>query len=45
MTIKKSKGGYVIVSKKGKKLSKKLSSKKAAQKRLGQIEFFKRKKK
>ena len=33
-------GGYVVVSEKGKRLSKP-SSKKAAEKRLRQIEFFK----
>ena len=44
MTIKKRKGGYQVVSKKGKKLSKVLPSKEAAKKRLGQVEYFKRKK-
>lgn len=41
--IKKVKGGYKVVSKKGKSLSKPMS-KKAAQKRLRQIEYFKHKK-
>lgn len=38
--IKKSGDKYVVVSRKGKKLSKRLS-KKAAQKRLKQVEYFK----
>lgn len=42
MTVKKVKGGHVVVSQSGKRLSKP-SSRKAAVKRLGQIEHFKRK--
>lgn len=45
MTIRKSGKGYKVVSKEGKLLSKTLPSKKAAQKRLRQVEFFKRQKK
>ena len=41
--IRKSGNKYVVVSKKGKKLSKPMS-KKLAQKRLRQIEYFKHKK-
>jgi hypothetical protein len=42
--IRKTKGGgFKVVSKKGKSLSKPLPSKGAAQKRLAQIEHFKRK--
>lgn len=41
--IRKTKGGYKVVSHKGKKLSKVYKSKKAAQKRLKQIEYFKHK--
>lgn len=41
--IKKTKSGFQVVSKSGKKLSKPNLSKKAAQKRLAQIEFFKKK--
>ncbi len=45
MTIKKEKGGYVVKSEKtGKNLSKPLS-KAGAAKRLGQIEYFKKKNK
>ncbi len=40
--IVKTKQGYVVKSKKGKKLSKPYSTKKAAQKRLKQIEYYKR---
>lgn len=42
--IRKVKGKFVVYSSKGKRLSKPMS-KKAAVKRLRQIEFFKRKKK
>ena len=42
--IRKSKGKFIVVSKKGKKLSKPTTKKKAIR-RLRQIEFFKRKKK
>ena len=42
--IRKVKGKFVVLSSKGKRLSKPMS-KKAAQKRLRQIEFFKHKKK
>lgn len=43
--IKKTKEGYVVKSEKtGKNLSKKTLSKKAAKKRLKQIEYFKHKK-
>jgi hypothetical protein len=46
MTIKKTKSGYEVVSEKtGKPLSKKDLSKKGAEKRLAQIEYFKNKKK
>ena len=41
--IKKTKGGFKVVSKSGKNLSKPGLSKGAAQKRLAQIEHFKRK--
>ena len=41
--IKKSKGGFKVVSKSGKNLSKPGLSKAAAQKRLAQVEHFKRK--
>ena len=42
--IKKTKSGYKIVSKKtGKSLSKNIPTKKAAVKRLRQIEYFKKK--
>ena len=45
MTIKKTKSGYEVVSKKtpGKKLSKTNLSKQGAEKRLKQIEYFKNK--
>lgn len=39
--IRKVPGGYVIISSKGKKLSRVYVSKAAAAKRLGQIEYFK----
>jgi hypothetical protein len=39
--IKKVEGGYVVVSHKGKRLSKKYKSRKAAEKRLKQVEHFK----
>ena len=42
--IKKVKGGFVVISKSGKRLSKP-TTKKQAQKRLKEIEFFKQKKK
>lgn len=42
MSIRKVKGGFVVLSKKGKRLSKVLSSRKAANKRLAQVEHFKR---
>jgi len=44
MTIKKTKSGYEVVSEKnpGKKLSKTNLSKKGAEKRLRQIEYFKK---
>ena len=41
--IKKTKGGFKVVSKAGKNLSKPGLSKAAAQKRLAQVEHFKRK--
>lgn len=37
-------GKYIVVSEKGKKLSKPLDSKEAAKKRLKQVEYFKHKK-
>ena len=40
--IKKTKGGFKVVSKSGKNLSKPGLSKGAAQKRLAQVEHFKR---
>ena len=40
--IKKTMGGYKVVSKKGKNLGGPYKSKAAAQKRLQQVEFFKR---
>jgi hypothetical protein len=40
--IKKTKGGYIVTSESGKKLSKVYTSKAEAQKRLKQIEYFKR---
>jgi len=39
--IRKTKGGYVVLSEKGKKLSRVYKSKSAAVKRLKQIEYFK----
>lgn len=39
--IRKTKSGYVVVSSKGKRLSKVLKTKKAAVKRLRQVEYFK----
>jgi hypothetical protein len=42
--IRKIKGGYKVVSRKGKSLGK-YRTKKAAKKRLRQVEFFKHKKK
>lgn len=44
MTIKKSGKGYKVMSESGKNLSKGGLSKKAAKKRLQQVEYFKRKK-
>lgn len=41
--IRKVSGGYVIYSEKGKKLSRKYKSRKEAEKRLAQIEYFKHK--
>ena len=41
--IKKTKSGYQVVSKGGKKLSKPSLSKAGAEKRLREIEYFKRK--
>ena len=41
--IRKTKGGFKVVSKKGKALSKPGLSKAAAKKRLAQVEFFKHK--
>ena len=41
--IKKVPGGYKVYSKKGKPLSKTLPSKAAANKRLAQVEYFKKK--
>jgi hypothetical protein len=41
--VRKVKGGYVVKSKRGKKLSRVYNTKKAAQKRLRQIEYFKHK--
>jgi hypothetical protein len=41
--IEKEKGQYVIKSKKGKKLSKKIKTKAEARKRLREIEYFKNK--
>ena len=40
--IRKTKGGYKVVSKKGKNLGK-FTTKKAAKKRLKQVEYFKHK--
>jgi hypothetical protein len=42
--VRKVKGGYVVKSSKGKKLSRVYKSKGEAVKRLGQIEYFKHKK-
>lgn len=42
--IKKTKGGYKVVSKSGKNLSKPNLSKKQAVKRLRQVEYYKHKK-
>jgi len=39
--IRKSGDGYIVVSHKGKRLSKKYKSRAAAEKRLKQIEYFK----
>lgn len=44
MVVSKVKGGYVVKSKTGKKLSKVYKTKEAAKKRLREIEYFKRKK-
>ena len=41
--IKKTKSGYKVVSKKGKALSKGNLTKKQAQRRLAQVEYFKKK--
>jgi hypothetical protein len=41
--IRKTKGGYVVKSEKGKKLSRVYKSRKQAVKRLQQIEYFKHK--
>ena len=43
--IVKTKSGYVVKSEKGKNLSKPLPSKKQAETRLKQVEYFKNKKK
>jgi len=40
--IRKVKGGYIVVSHKGKRLSRVYKSRKSAVTRLGQIEYFKR---
>jgi hypothetical protein len=45
MRYDKTKSGFMVISKKGKKLSKKNLTKKQANKRLRQIEYFKHKKK
>lgn len=42
--IRKTKSGYVVKSEKGKNLSKKTLTKKQADKRLQQVEYFKNKK-
>ncbi len=42
--IKKVKGGYKVVSESGKNLGGPYKTKKAAKKRLGQVEFFKHRK-
>lgn len=44
MTIKKTSKGYQVKSESGKNLSKPNLSKKAAKKRLAQVEYFKHKK-
>ena len=41
--IRKEKGGYVVRSEKGKKLGGPYKTREAAQKRLGQVEYFKHK--
>jgi hypothetical protein len=41
--IKKVEGGYYVVSKTGKKLSKKLKTRAAAERRLAQVEYHKNK--
>jgi hypothetical protein len=41
--IRKRKDGYVVLSEKGKKLGGPYKTREAAQKRLGQVEFFKHK--
>lgn len=43
--VRKEKGGYKVYSEKGKPLSKTYKTKKEANRRLQQIEFFKHKKK
>lgn len=43
MSIRKVKGGFKVLSKAGKMLSKLFLTRKAAEKRLREIEFFKRK--
>jgi hypothetical protein len=45
LMIRKTSDGYVVVSEKGKKLGGPYKSKAKAQKRLSQVEYFKRKKK
>lgn len=42
--IRKVKGGYVVKSESGRKLSKVLATREAAVKRLGQVEYFKHRK-
>ena len=42
--IRKTPSGYVVYSEKGKRLSKPYKTKAQAEKRLGQIEYFKHKK-
>jgi hypothetical protein len=44
MSIRKTKGGYRVVSKSGKNLGGPYKTKSAAARRLRQVEFFKRKK-
>jgi len=41
--VRKQNGGWVVVSEKGKRLSRVYNSRKAAQARLNEIEYFKRK--